>query len=368
MNRKIKFLNYILPILFTICALFFVVYLCSTRYFMSMGETMVKFIVGALIAGFFHALLHELGHYYGGKKNSFVFSEMVVWFFKWKKQGKKVKFEFVMMGNEAGYTQMIPSDESVVEKGLKIMTRGGIIASILLMLVGIVPIFFVEISPWIYCIWVMFFPIGIYYFLGNALPKETMGVRNDGAVLFGIKKNDDQTKTIYSLLKIQAFLYNGKTPSEIDEKYYFNLPQLPEDNLTFIMLLSARYSYYLDKGDYENAKKTTERMLSLEDYMSKENHMLVMAEDLYNRCTFDFDENKADDLMEDLEDYLNGIDTATNIRIKLAYLVYVVKENEGLDYIYNKGIKQAKKSHLKGLGIMEQRLLTKIREDGRNLA
>ena len=43
--------------------------------------------------------------------------------------------------------------------------------------------------------------------------------------------------------------------SEIDESYYFDLPQLCEEHPYFIQLLTLRYSYYLDKGDYENAKK-----------------------------------------------------------------------------------------------------------------
>lgn len=367
MNRKIKFINYILPILFTMGALFFVVYLCSIRYFMNMGETMVKFLLGALVAGFLHALIHELGHLYFGKKNSFAFSEMVVWFFKWKKHANKIKFQLIMMGNEAGYTQMIPTNESEVEKGLKAMTLGGLIGSFLLMLVGVVPIFIANLPSWVFCIWVMLFPIGIYYFLGNILPKESMGVRNDGAVLYGIKKNDDQTKILFSLLKIQAFLYNGKTPSEIDEKYYFDLPQLAEDNPNFAMLLSAKYSYYLDKGDYENAKKTTERLLSLEDYIPRDNFLTIMADCLYNHCTFDYNETKADNLMEDLEGLLNGVNTATNIRIKLAYLVYVVKEKEGIEYFYNKGVKEAKKSQIKGLGLMEIKLLEQIFKDGQML-
>ncbi len=367
MSRKIKFLSFILPLVFTLGALFLVVYACSVRYVMNMGETMVKFLTGAIVAGFLHALFHELGHYYSGKKNGFVLSEMVIWFFRWKKLGKRTVFNLVMLGNEAGYTQMIPTDENLVEQGLKSMTRGGLIASAILMLLGIVPLFVFGVSSWGYCIAVMLFPIGVYYFLGNAIPKESYGVRNDGAVLFGIKKVDDQTKVLFSLLKIQAFLYKGKTPSEIDKKYYFELPQLAEDNLTFIMLLSARYSYYLDKGDYDNAKKITERLLSLEDYLSKENSFMVNADLLYKCCTFDYNENKADELMEDLEGFLNGVNTATNIRIKLAYLVYVVKDGQGVEYIFEKGIKEAKKNQLKGLGLMEQKLLTKIKEDGQNL-
>ena len=362
MKRTVKAINLILPFLLMVATLFVLVAILMQNYNVTRGDVLIMFGVGAIIAGFFHALFHELGHLIAGKINDFAFSEMVVWFFRWRRVGKHVAFGLVMIGEQAGYTQMLPTKQECVEKGLKSMTLGGVIASFVWMLFGLAPLLFVGILPvWLFAVWSMFLPIGIYYFLGNGLPKETLGVRNDGAVILGLIKNDDQAQVTINLLKIQAQLYNGKTPSQIDEGLYFNLPQLAEDKLEFAMLLSARYAYYLDKEDYENAKKTTQRLLSLEDYLSKENLIIVKADALYNSCTFDYNEETADDLMYELEDYLNAVNSATNLRIKLAYLVCVVKEYDEVDMFVSKGQKEAKKHQLGGLGLMEQKLLYKLK-------
>ena len=166
-----------------------------------------------------------------------------------------------------------------------------------------------------------------------------------------------------NLLVIQSELFNGKTPSEVDEKLYFDLPQLPEDNPSFAMLLSAKYAYYLDKEDYDNAKKTTDRMMSIIDYMPKYFEYVIKTYALYNACAFDFDEEKADDLMYELEKYLNNVNTATTVRAKTAYLLYVKREKEALDIFYKKGVKEADRCLIKGLGVFERKLFEKMKKD-----
>ena len=136
----------------------------------------------------------------------------------------------------------------------------------------------------------------------------------------------------------------------------FDLPQLPEDSLNFAMLLNARYAYYLDKQDYENAKKITDRLLSLEEYLPKNYVNIVKTDALYNACTFDFNEEKADDLMYELEIYLNNVNTVTNVRVKLAYMLNVKQENGNLDMFFKKGYKEADRCQIKGFGAYERKL------------
>lgn len=363
MSRKLKILNYTLSIIITLATLFAVVYVCGLNYAENAVDLLIKLVVCAIVAGLAHAFAHELGHLIAGKRNGYELSEFVVWFFKWQKVGKKIKFSLILLGNEAGYTQMIPSCEEKVEIGFKKMTLGGVIASFVLMLIGIVPFFLTFLPIWVFCVWAMFLPVGAYYFFGNALPNESYGVRNDGGVLYGIKHNDDVTKVTVNMLKVQAQLYTGKTPAEVDESLYFDLPQLPEDKLQFAMLLSARYSYYLDKEDYEGAKQVTERLLMLEEYLPKEYMLLIKTDALYNACTFDFDEEKADDYMYDLEKYLNNVNTIANLRAKLCYLVYVIKETQNIDAFIKKCYKEIGNQQIKGIGNFELKLLKKIEID-----
>lgn len=360
MSRKANIINYVATILLTMVAVLVVMSLATTRYNVEIQEILLEFFAFAIVAGLIHTVAHELGHLILGKKNGFKFSSMVIWFFKWQKVENKIKFSFVMLGNEAGYTEMIPTMQDGVEKGFYAMTLGGFIGSVIVTLLGVPALFITTLPEWLFMLWVMLIPIGIYFIFGTILPCSTEGILNDGGVLYHFKKQTDNSKVMVNLLKIQASLYCGKTPSEVDESLYFDLPQLAEDNPNFALLLNARYAYYLDKKDYEGAKQTTKRLLSLEEYLPKEYVYVFKTDALYNACTFDRNEQVADDLMYELENYLNNINTATTVRVKLAYLMNISEQTEGLDMFIKKAKKEANRCQIKGLGLYESKLLEEL--------
>ena len=363
MSRKANLINFIVSMAITMGALLAVVAICNNRYSEDMVMAVVKIAVGAIIAGFINTIAHELGHYFVGKKNGFAFSAITIWFLRWQKVKNKVKFSFCMFGDEAGYTEMIPTSTENLGEKFKKMASAGYKVSFVLMLIGIPALFIKALPVWIFCIWSMFLPIGAYFFFGSFLSASNEGFLNDGAVVSSIKNGDDTSKVTINLLAIQAQLYNGKTPAEVDEDLYFNLPQLPEDDINFIMLLNARYLYYLDKGDYENAKKVTDRLVGLTEDMPKALIAPVMVDALYNACTFDYNEKLADEITEDYEKYLNSVNTANTVRAKLAYLLYIRNEKDAFEVFYKKGVKEAKKCQIKGLTALELKLFDLMRSD-----
>ncbi len=368
MKRTTNIISNVLSMLLMLGSLVAVILICNSKYTAdSIFEIIGYIVLGALIAGFLTALSHELGHYFAGKRNGFILYSLVVWFFKWTKVGKKIKFNFILPLDESGYTEMIPTKTENMDKRFKKLTLGGIYGPIAFMIIGIVPlvlVFFFDFIPLIaFCIWAMFFPMGTYYLFGNILPMTSNGVRNDGAVVMGINKKDDVSIVSSAILQYQAELYNGKTPGEVDEKLLFDLPQLPEDQPTFAMLLDARYNYYLDKEDYENAKKVTDRLMGILDGMPKNIKVVAKLNALYNACTFDYDENKADDLMYELEKFLNNVNVASTVRVKLAYVLYVEKKKENLETFYKKGIKESKRCPMIGAGEFEKKLFEKLKKD-----
>ncbi len=360
MSRKTNLINNILSLLITVGLIFLVVYVTNEKFTDGAFVIILWLFGSAVISGFIITFFHELGHLIFGKINGFTLISFNVWFLKWSKRKGKTVFDFVWLGEEAGSTEMVANSTENLEKCYSRMTFGGLFFTAVLMLVGVVPFFLKDLPMLLFVFWAMFLPIGSYVFFGNALPMENYGVPNDGAVLHGLKKNTDDSKVTVSLLKIQSELYNGKTPANVDESLYFDLPQLPEDDLNFILLLNARYYYYLDKADYENAKKTSDRALMLLDYLPKSVINSVKADALYNACTFDFNEKVADDLTYELEGYLNSKNNATNLRIKLAYIKNVKKDGELVQSFYKKGLKEAKKIPVAGLRELEIKLLNQL--------
>ena len=364
MSKRINILNNVITYLITIACFFMVVFVGSSKVADSnLWAIVLATFVGVIVAGIITTFFHEIGHLVGGKLNGFVFVSMSILFFKWEIYKGKRLFSFVMPGDELGYTEMISKSTENIAKRYKNMTGFAILFTFIPTIIGIIPLFINSLSLWPYCLWGALLPIGVFSILDNGLPTSSMGVRNDGAIIYGLNKMDDQSKVLVNLLSIQSEMLNGKTPAEIDEKFYFDLPQLGEDEINFFLLLNARYNYFLDKGDFENAKKTTDRLLSLNDY-AQEAHMLVAKIDaLYNYCTFDFDENKADDLMYELEGYLNKRNSCTNLRVKMAYILFVAKENYLIEDFYVKAKKEALNCQIKGYGAFELKLIEKLRQN-----
>ena len=114
---------------------------------------------------------------------------------------------------------MIPTTTENIGEKFKKMASAGYKVSFVLMLIGIPALFIKALPVWIFCIWAMFLPIGAYFFFGSFLPASNEGFLNDGAVVDGIKKGDDASKVSINLLSIQAQLFNGKTPAEVDEDF-----------------------------------------------------------------------------------------------------------------------------------------------------
>ncbi len=364
MSRRTNIINNVLAILFTVAAIFTVTQVCNVRYTgEGFGKIIGLLIAGAIVDGFLCTLSHELGHLLSGKKNAFVLTSFSVWFFTWHKVGKKTVFDFTLPLEAAGHTEMTPTSTENLGVRLRKMTATALLFSFFAMLIGVIPLCIPSLPLWAYAMLAMFLPTGAGTFFYNALPMTTDGVRNDGALVYSLKKNDDTSKVVTALLSVQAELYAGKTPSEVDEKYYFDVPQLAEDDFNFALLLNARYNYYLDKGDFDNVKKVTERLLALEEYFPKSVMNVVKTDALYNACTFDFNEERADELTYELEKYLNAVNTSATVRAKTAYLLYVKKEYSALETFIKKGFREAKRTQLFGLGKFERALFDKIKND-----
>ena len=212
MSRRVNFINNILVMAFTLAGIFAVVLIANDKFSATLGTVLLYFVISAVIAGFICTLFHEVGHLIAGKINGFALISMTVWFFRWSKVRGKITFGFVMMGDEAGYTEMVAKTPDNLAEKLKKMTLGGLVATAIPMLAGIISFFFIsKLSLFAFALWSMFLPIGIYAFLDNALPMSSGGAGNDGKVLYGLRKKDDDAKVVLSMLAVQSELFSAWT-------------------------------------------------------------------------------------------------------------------------------------------------------------
>lgn len=365
MDRKKVIINNVILIAIIAVLVFFVAFVNDSFHGTSnMMLTVLFYLIGALLWGIVNALVHELGHVVAGKRNGFYITAVTVWFMKWVRRAKKFRFYFCSIKEQAGYTESVPTSTENLEKRVKKMAFGGIVASGIFMILSFVPLFFCgKMAYWIYSILAIALPISGYYFFGNVIPFVSDGVRNDGSLIDGVNKNENDVAVMLSLLKINAELYLGKTYSEIDQKFYFDIPQLPEDSPYFTANLICRYNYYLDNEDFDNAKKVTERLIGIAEELPKECEILCKINALYDACTFNFDDEKADDYMYEVEKVLNADFSPTSLRVRLAYVLYVQKDLSIVNDFFKKGLKECKRYMIAGVGNFEKKLFERMRKD-----
>jgi hypothetical protein len=360
MSRKIKVINFVVSLLVAVLSVYLISVLSAERFVVSTGKVLLFYVLGVIISAFICAFIHELGHLIGAKISGFKIASFTVWFFRWKKVKNKFQFS-LCFPNDTGYTESYPTVQENLQKKFAKITRLGLIFSVIPILFCL-PAFLISSLPFfMFAVLTSFLPIGAYSLTSNAIPLCENGVRNDGAVLYGIKHSDDTSKVMFALLNAQALMYQGKTFKELDESLLFDLPQLIEDDLNFAMLLSYRYYYYLDKKDYKNARKNIDRLLSIKKYIPKDFYCEILAESLFFNCAIELNEDKADDLMYENEKYLNSVNNSTTIRAKLAYISLVKGEKENFELFYKKGLKEAKLQQLAGLKAFELSLLELIK-------
>lgn len=318
-------------------------------------------ITGGIAACFLSVLFHETGHmlfskFSGFKIASFRLFNRETIYLNGRITTKKIKNNF-----SYGSCELINTKEENIKKRFFIVTTGGIIFSFLIFITYLLlNVFLNNVHPYIYVFFCMGMLISLYILLSSLLPSEIKGTHTDGAIIFGLTKDKDYTKVLIALLKIQAQLYGGKTPSEIDKDLYFNVPLLSDDHISMMQLYYLRYFYYLDFGDNVKAAETDRRILQFIDIMPIEEVTKLYLNIVFDLIISGNENEKAKATYKFIEERLG--EDITTLRIKAYYSTYINKNKEKTEEYINKAKELNKDESLSGMYKMEMKLLDNIKQ------
>ena len=268
-------------------------------------------IVGFFIGFAFSPIVHELGHVVFAKSAKMKCVYVKCFCFKvYEKEGRKrFWFDSPFAPDQ---TQVMPTSGGNMQKRASLYAVGGLIfGGAFALLVLLCCVCFNS-----YFLWGML-PYASYLFLLNLLPLEYPSGKTDALVCVGLNKGEPAEKTMLSAMEIQGQLFEGKSFSEIEERWYFDLPQLCEDEPLFAVMLDLKYRYYMEKGNVENARSCLERLTSIQGYLSDEEFVKLCAELTYLYSIFE-DIEGAEECGKHCAEYLKS-DEATAKRVLLAY-------------------------------------------------
>lgn len=160
--------------------------------------------------------------------------------------------------------KIIPKTDSGLRGRIIFTALGGLAVNLIFIILGIVALCVPSVPTGLCAL----LPASAHLLALNALPLSYDSGKSDCGIIIELIKNSDGAKVMLAVLTVQAQVLKGKPIGEIDEKLLFDLPQIREDDTSFISLCELRAEYFTAKEDYENAEKWRTRFENLkEEYL-----------------------------------------------------------------------------------------------------
>lgn len=122
----------------------------------------------------------------------------------------------------------------------------------------------------VFCVFCVILPYSLYLLVINGVPDDRNGAVNDGMLAHGLISRSDAALVMLAILRVQGMVNGGMKLKDVPEECLLNVPQLPEDDINFIILTKLRYEYYLARGDMQSAEKYLSRYQSIKQYLPAE--------------------------------------------------------------------------------------------------
>ena len=315
---------------------------------------MIACLIG-LFTGFVLApIVHEIGHMlFACTQNMRVVYAKSFCFQICEQTGKR---RFALASPFApDQTQAIPKNGGDMQKRATAYTLGGLILGGLFFIIALIlAIIFNEFFLW------GILPYAGYLVLLNIAPCYYASGKTDMFVCIGLKKGYDAEKTMLSAMEIQGRLYAGERFSDIEKKWYFDLPQLAEDEPLYAVILDLRYRYYLDKGDILGASDCLNRLICAQAYLQSEEREKLAAELTYI-YTLQNDRENAEESGKYARGFLQG-DSATAKRVLLAFTLAFGGEErkETVETLKKQAEIAIANERIKGVALLEQELVSRL--------
>ena len=232
---------------------------CGTRVIFDSNSWILAVAVGIImvISCPLSAILHELGHMLFGamvKIKAVPDSESFAAFLK----------DTFLNWWDASSCKIIPKTESGLRGRIIFTALGGSVINVIFIVLGIIALCVPSVPTGLCAL----LPASFHLLMLNALPFNFENGKSDGEIVLELIKNGDEAKVMLAVLQVQAQVLSGKPIGEIDEKLLLDLPQIREDDLSFISLCELRAEYCTAKGDTVNAEKWRTRFEQLkEEYL-----------------------------------------------------------------------------------------------------
>ncbi len=226
----------------------------------SVGGIVLSLLVGIV--------LHELGHLIFGLIGGMKFRAISLPFVKISRVNGRLKLSFFLNSKFFGMCEMYPFDGSKATKAFAFMAAGGPIGSFAALGVSVLFLALVPVVGYYASIILgIASPVLFAVFFENTFPLTANGAKTDGAQLIDMVNKTPSAQVLAAVLTVQALYAEGLSPAECPKELLADLPQLQEDDPSYLFLLNARYLCALDGGDVHALRDADMRIRDILPYI-----------------------------------------------------------------------------------------------------
>lgn len=200
----------------------------------------IMFVVSELTAGVFHELGHALFGLFSGLRG-------------------KISISSTFSLDRPLSVGVVPRTDKNLKGRMIVTSLGGLAVNLIFIGAGILALAVPQIPIWISGIAVS----NISVFIDNVLPVEYKTGKTDGLVISELLRNEPSAQVMLAVLAVHAHILGGKSIETVDKSLLFDVPQIREDDASFISLVELRARYCRAVGDIENADKYQARFEQL---------------------------------------------------------------------------------------------------------
>lgn len=236
----------------------------SKLYSMKAAESVLVVLVG--VVAFFVSLIiivtfHEAGHLIGGLLTGYKFVSFRIFNFTFIKLNGKIIVKRFSIAGTGGQCLLLPPDLPLDKIPTSLYLAGGIIVNLLLLII-VLPFFFLKLNPFVAETLTIFCLTDLLLLLINGVPMKLNGMGNDGYDLINMRHNLLTKRAVMTQLRSNAMIQNGIRPKDMPEEWFEWKTDIDYKHPLEVSIPFMHASRLVDEMDWEQAYAEHEELYS----------------------------------------------------------------------------------------------------------
>ncbi|MCD8355532.1 MAG: hypothetical protein LUE11_03030 [Clostridia bacterium] len=211
----------------------------------------VLLILIAVFSVVLQIVVHEAGHLVFGLATGYRFISFTIFHFKIYKENEKISIGKSSVAGAGGQCAMEPGDEESDNIPYFLYNAGGVIFNLLSGILFSAIAFMFPEGTMMRTAPVFAAIVSFFFVVSNGIPMRTRLIANDAYNILMMIGNPSARRAFWRIMKINAAGSEGKTPLDLPEEWFADLPDNDYRNPLLCGFAIDRIYYHLERQNYK---------------------------------------------------------------------------------------------------------------------